>query len=140
MPCITRKRGHLIGPCPNLHTYVNVHRAQMRPTIPICFLTGPLTRAIVPWTIPTKEQRQTKKQWAIYYTRHERLDGTPFYSEKLGSDGVAILDGRLGRARRDTLARTIGNSRKPFGVDGYRLARGSRLDSLFFLTAAVQPL
>ncbi len=80
------------------------------------------------------------RQWAIYYTRHERLDGTPFYSEKLGSDGIAILDGRLGYDRRHMQAREIGLRRKAFHVDGYRLARGTRLDSLFFLTAAVIPL
>ena len=80
------------------------------------------------------------KQWAIYYTRRVREDGTIYYQEKLGSDSVAPLDGRFGRARRDESARAIGNSRKAFGVDGYRLARGNRLESLFFLTAAVQPL
>ena len=80
------------------------------------------------------------KQWAIYYTHHERLDGTPFYSEKLGSNGIAILDGRCGRTRREQQARDIGNYRKPFGIAGYRLARGNRLDNLFFLQAAVQPL
>lgn len=80
------------------------------------------------------------KQWAIYYTRRTRPDGTIYYQDKLGSDGVAILDGRFGRARRDASARAIGNSRKAFGIDGYRLARGNRLDSLFFLQAEVQPL
>ncbi len=80
------------------------------------------------------------KQWAIYYTRHERLDGSPFYSENLDSDGIAILDGRFGRIRREQQARQIGLSRKAFGVDGFRLARGSRLDSLFYLHAEVQPL
>jgi hypothetical protein len=80
------------------------------------------------------------KQWAIYYTRRVRDDGTVYYQDKLGSDGIAILDGRYGRAKRDQQAREIGNRRKAFGIDGYRLARGSRLDRLFFLTAAIQPL
>ncbi len=80
------------------------------------------------------------KQWAIYYTRRTRPDGTTYYQDKLGSDRIAILDGRLGRAKRDRQAREIGLRRKAFGVDGYRLARGSRLDGLFFLQAEVQPL
>ncbi len=76
------------------------------------------------------------RHFIIFYSRN--VDGS--YSEKLGSDGIACLDNRFGRARQHEEARRVGNSRKAFHVDGYRIARGNRLDSLFFLTAAVQPL
>lgn len=76
------------------------------------------------------------RHFIIFYSRNP--DGS--YSEKLGSNGVVFLDNRLGRARQHEVARTIGNSLKAFHVDDYRIARGQRLDRLFFLTATVQSL
>ncbi len=56
------------------------------------------------------------------------------YDSVLGSDGVAYLDGRLGRFMQHAVAREIGRKRK---FDGYRIARGTHTNP-FYLTAAVQ--
>jgi hypothetical protein len=81
------------------------------------------------------------KQFAIYYTKQQRADGSTFYQEKLGSDGIAYLDARLSLANRKRLAWDIGQKRKVIAnLAGFRLARGNSLDSLFILTAEVQSL
>lgn len=80
------------------------------------------------------------RHFIIFYTKHQRLDGSIFWSEKLGSDGIAYLDNRFGRARQHAEAHRIGATRRAFHVDGYRIARGQDLSRLFFLTAEVQSL
>ncbi len=74
------------------------------------------------------------RQWAVYYTRNP--DGS--YSDKLGSDGIAQLDARFGLSGRMAQARVLAKSRR--GIHGFRLARGNRVDQLFFLQATIQPL
>lgn len=75
---------------------------------------------------------------AIYYTKHKRADGSHYFLERLGSDGVVWLDNRLSRANMERRARELAKSR--WQIDGFRIARGQRLDRLHYLNAAVQPL
>lgn len=59
------------------------------------------------------------------------------YHDALGSDGVAVLDARYSLANSCAQAAEIGRKR---GMDGYRIARSTRLFSNpFYLTAAVRP-
>lgn len=70
----------------------------------------------------------------VFYTR--AVNGG--YIERLGSDGVAFPDNRLSRSNMEAWARELGKKRP--NVCGFRLACGARLENLFFLNAAVQPL
>jgi hypothetical protein len=78
------------------------------------------------------------KYWAVFYQlRHNQDDGTPYYIEPCGSFKIVRLDGRLSRAGMMEVAADVCKRR---GYDGYRVARGERLDSLFMLNAAVIPV
>lgn len=72
------------------------------------------------------------RYWAQFY--HLR-DGK--YVEAVGSDQVAIMDGRWSRLHMEQEARDICKKRN---FDGWRLARGMRFSDGFYLTAAVRPL
>lgn len=81
------------------------------------------------------------RHFAIFYTSQQRPDGTQFFQEKFGSDGVAYMDNRHNLASMMHAARTIGTSRKAIAnLAGFRIARGSHLSRLHYLNAAVQPL
>lgn len=81
------------------------------------------------------------RHFAIFYTSGTRPDGTRFFADKLGSDGIAYMDNRHNLASMKEAARTIGRQRAQVaGISGFRIARGTRIDSLHFLTAAVIPL
>lgn len=56
------------------------------------------------------------------------------YTEVLGSDGVAYMDGRWGIVRQHREAATIGHKR---GFDGYHICRGTHTNP-FYMTGAVQ--
>ncbi len=72
-----------------------------------------------------------------YYQFNETTKG---YETILGSDGVAYLDGRFGRARQHIEAQQIATSRKAVKkIDGYRIARVSHTRP-FYLTASVIPI
>lgn len=81
------------------------------------------------------------RHFAIFYTSGTRPDGTTFFTDKLGSDGIAYMDNRHSLASMKHVARTIGRQRAQVaGITGFRIARGTCLNSLHFLTAAVIPL
>lgn len=77
------------------------------------------------------------KHFIIFYEKQTREDGTHYYSERRGSDGIAYPDNRLNCTSMGRLAREIAAKRPR--CHGFRIARGTRLDNLFYLTAAVQP-
>lgn len=77
------------------------------------------------------------RHFIVFYQTATRPDGTNYWTERLGSDGIAYPDNRLSRANMERLAHEIAAKRER--CQGFRLARGNRLDSLFFLDARVKP-
>jgi len=70
------------------------------------------------------------KHWAQFYTLR---DGS--FHEGMGSFAIIFIDGRLSNVNRCAIAAKHCKAR---GYDGYRIARGERLEKPFFRNAAVQ--
>lgn len=75
------------------------------------------------------------RYWAQFYQRRQRPDGTFYYVEAIGDRQLIFLDGRWARARMELVANEECVAR---GYDGWRLARGERLERPFYLNAAVK--
>lgn len=69
-----------------------------------------------------------------YYAWFYRKQGES-YVEGLGSFSLIRLDGRL---NRDNMEEIAARECKLRGYDGWRIARGQRLDNQFYLNAAVR--
>lgn len=72
------------------------------------------------------------KYWAQFYEK----DSIGF-TEAVGSDQVADMDGRHNLTSMKRVAAEIGRKR---GYAGFRIARGQRYSEPFFITASVQEL